>query len=74
MQDGCASLEHAKVVIHQLLAHAGKIKSQAEESENTVHEITRDIKQLDAAKKNLTLAITTLNHLHMLVSGVETLK
>lgn len=35
--------------------------------------ITRDIKQLDSAKKNLTSAITTLNHLHMLVSGVDNL-
>ncbi|XP_060532808.1 vacuolar protein sorting-associated protein 53 homolog isoform X2 [Cylas formicarius] len=39
-----------------------------------VREITRDIKQLDCAKRNLTLAITTLNHLHMLVGGVDTLK
>lgn len=67
-------MEQAKSVINQLLAHAERIKSQAEESEDTVREITRDIKQLDAAKKNLTVAITTLNHLHMLVSGVETLK
>lgn len=36
--------------------------------------ITSDIKQLDCAKKNLTSAITTLNHLHMLVDGVEKLK
>ncbi len=34
----------------------------------------RDIKQLDTAKKNLTAAITTLNHLHMLVGGVATLQ
>lgn len=39
-----------------------------------VREITRDIKQLDCAKKNLTLAITTLNHLHMLVGGIDNLK
>ena len=38
-----------------------------------VKDITRDIKQLDTAKKNLTQAITTLNHLHMLVGGVATL-
>ena len=38
-----------------------------------VKEITRDIKQLDTAKRNLTTAITTLNHLHMLVGGVATL-
>ena len=38
-----------------------------------VKEITRDIKQLDTAKRNLTQAITTLNHLHMLVRGTATL-
>ena len=38
-----------------------------------VREITRDIKQLDHAKRNLTSSITTLNHLHMLVGGVDSL-
>lgn len=38
-----------------------------------VKEITRDIKQLDHAKRHLTGSITTLNHLHMLVGGVDTL-
>lgn len=74
MQEGHAALGQAREIIRQLLAHADKIKSQAEESEDTVREITRDIKQLDIAKKNLTTAITTLNHLHMLVSGIDTLQ
>ena len=39
-----------------------------------VKEITRDIKQLDYAKRHLTNSITTLNHLHMLVGGVENLQ
>ena len=43
-------------------------------TEEIVKNITSDIKQLDCAKKNLTTAITTLNHLHMLVDGVEKLK
>ncbi len=38
-----------------------------------VKEITRDIKQLDHAKRHLTSSITTLNHLHMLVGGVDSL-
>lgn len=42
--------------------------------QDIVKGITCDIKQLDNAKKNLTTAITTLNHLHMLVGGIETLK
>jgi vacuolar protein sorting-associated protein 53 len=36
-----------------------------------VKEITRDIKQLDVAKKNLTTSITTLNHLQMLIDGID---
>ena len=43
-------------------------------SEEMVREITRDIKQLDHAKRNLTASIATLNHLHMLVGGVSTLQ
>lgn len=39
-----------------------------------VREITSEIKQLDCAKSNLTAAITALNHLHMLVGGVDTLR
>ena len=46
------------------------IKNKAGESETMVKEITRDIKQLDTAKRNLTAAITTLNHLHMLVNTI----
>ena len=39
-----------------------------------VKEITRDIKQLDHGKRHLTSSITTLNHLHMLVGGVDSLQ
>lgn len=47
---------------------------RAEQSEAAVQTITRDIKQLDCAKRNLTSAITALNHLHMLAQGVDSLK
>ncbi|KAH9643272.1 hypothetical protein HF086_005934 [Spodoptera exigua] len=47
---------------------------KAERSESMVREITSEIKQLDCAKSNLTAAITALNHLHMLVGGVDTLR
>ena len=39
-----------------------------------VIEITRDIKQLDISKKNLTMSIKILNHLFILVEGVESLE
>ncbi|XP_011691357.1 PREDICTED: vacuolar protein sorting-associated protein 53 homolog [Wasmannia auropunctata] len=73
-QDGRAALEDAQKVIKQLFVHIKDIKDKAEQSEEVVKEITRDIKQLDFAKKNLTASITALNHLHMLVEGVDNLK
>jgi chromosome segregation ATPase len=73
-QDGKTALQDAQKAIRQLFVQIKDIKSKAEQSEETVKEITRDIKQLDFAKKNLTSSIITLNHLHMLVDGVETLK
>ncbi|XP_011880495.1 PREDICTED: vacuolar protein sorting-associated protein 53 homolog [Vollenhovia emeryi] len=73
-QDGRAALEDAQKVIRQLFVHIKDIKNKAEQSEEVVKEITRDIKQLDFAKKNLTASITALNHLHMLVDGVDNLK
>lgn len=73
-QDGAAALEEAQRAISQLFVRIQDIRVKAEKSEHTVREITRDIKQLDTAKKNLTSAITTLNHLHFLVYGVEQLE
>ncbi|XP_032672453.1 vacuolar protein sorting-associated protein 53 homolog [Odontomachus brunneus] len=73
-QDGRAALEDAQKVIGKLFVHIKDIKDKAEKSEEVVKEITRDIKQLDFAKRNLTASITALNHLHMLVEGVDTLK
>lgn len=35
--------------------------------------MTKDIKQLDVAKRNLTDSITTLHHLHLLLTGVNSL-
>lgn len=72
--EGKLALDEAQKTIQQLFTQIGDIKSRAEVTEDIVKAITSDIKQLDSAKKNLTSAITTLNHLHMLVGGVEKLK
>lgn len=72
--DERAALKEAQSVIRQMYTQVTEIKRKAEQSEETVREITRDIKQMDCAKRNLTSAITTLNHLNMLVSGVDTLR
>lgn len=73
-QDGRQALEEAQKAIKQLFARIKDIKEKAEKSEHMVKEITRDIKQLDHAKRHLTASILTLNQLHMLVDGVEKLQ
>ena len=74
VEDASLALAEAQSSIVDLFTQIRDIKTKAAESEATVRDITRDIKQLDVAKRNLTSAITTLNHLHMLVGGVLTLK
>lgn len=72
-EQGKQALEEAQKTMSLLFGQITDIKSRAERTENIVKEITQDIKQLDCAKKNLTAAITVLNHLHMLFGGVESL-
>ena len=72
--DGAAALDEAQRSVVQLFGRIKEIRSKAEKSEQTVSEITRDIKQLDRAKRNITSAITTLNHLHFLVFGLDQLE
>uniref|UniRef100_T1J5E2 Vacuolar protein sorting-associated protein 53 homolog n=1 Tax=Strigamia maritima TaxID=126957 RepID=T1J5E2_STRMM len=73
-QDGQQALKESQEAIQQLFSKIKDIKEKSEKSEQMVKEITRDIKQLDHAKRHLTISITTLNHLHMLVGGVDTLQ
>ncbi|NXN99220.1 VPS53 protein, partial [Rhinopomastus cyanomelas] len=73
-QDGRQALEEAQKAIQQLFGKIKDIKDKAEKSEQMVKEITRDIKQLDHAKRHLTTSITTLNHLYMLAGGVDSLE
>lgn len=56
--------------ISDLFSKVALIKDKASQSEVMVHEICRDIRSLDTAKKHLTLTIRALRNLHMLVSAV----
>ncbi|CAF0997701.1 unnamed protein product [Brachionus calyciflorus] len=73
-ENGKTSLEDAQKAIMHLFSQIKDIKSKAEKSEEMVKEITRDIKQLDVAKKNISHSITILNHLYFLLEGVEQLE
>ncbi|XP_060808723.1 vacuolar protein sorting-associated protein 53 homolog isoform X2 [Amyelois transitella] len=72
-EEGQKALLHAQQCIAELALQVADINKKAERSESMVREITSEIKQLDCAKSNLTAAITALNHLHMLVGGVDSL-
>ncbi|CAB3221851.1 unnamed protein product [Arctia plantaginis] len=71
---GQNALLEAQRCIAELALQVADINKKAERSESMVREITSEIKQLDCAKSNLTAAITALNHLHMLVGGVDKLR
>eukprot|EP01091_Cochliopodium_minus_P009180 TRINITY_DN2198_c5_g2_i1.p1 TRINITY_DN2198_c5_g2~~TRINITY_DN2198_c5_g2_i1.p1 ORF type:complete len:753 (+),score=246.17 TRINITY_DN2198_c5_g2_i1:49-2307(+) len=67
-------LEMANRSIQDLFNKIYDIKNKAEKSEEIVTEISRDIKSLDYAKKNLTDTIRTLQRLQMYVTCVDQLK
>lgn len=70
-KEDLAAATHA---VEELMYKIREIKSKAEQSENMVQEICRDIKKLDFAKKHITTTITALHRLTMLVSAVEQLQ
>jgi hypothetical protein len=67
------AVSQAQDSMHELFGKIKAIKEKANQSENMVQEICREIKSLDYAKKNLTLSIQALRNLHMLTSAVEQL-
>ncbi|TKR77009.1 hypothetical protein L596_018061 [Steinernema carpocapsae] len=71
--DGDIALSQALSAMNELETRIKSIRSKTQSSESNVQEMTRDIKQLDVAKCNLTASITTLHHLHILLTGVNSL-
>uniref|UniRef100_A0A7E4W585 Vacuolar protein sorting-associated protein 53 homolog n=1 Tax=Panagrellus redivivus TaxID=6233 RepID=A0A7E4W585_PANRE len=70
---GNSALDAARASMRGLEQRLTKVRSRTQSSETSVHTMTRDINQLDVAKKNLTSSITTLHHLHILLVGVNNL-
>ena len=52
----------------------GQIQTKTRQTEATVEEICCDIRQLDAAKQNLTATVTSLRRLQMLIQAVDKLQ
>uniref|UniRef100_A0A914HZG1 Ribosome biogenesis protein NOP53 n=1 Tax=Globodera rostochiensis TaxID=31243 RepID=A0A914HZG1_GLORO len=67
------ALLQAHTTIAELEQKVQEIRDKTLCSESSVHELTKDIRQLDVAKKNLTESIATLHHLHLLLNGVNSL-
>jgi hypothetical protein len=67
-------VQDAKASVSSLEQRIRQVQQKASQSEKTVREITKDMKRLDCAKRNLQRTITTLKRLHMLVHAVEQLR
>ncbi|KAJ3108471.1 Vacuolar protein sorting-associated protein 53 [Phlyctochytrium planicorne] len=67
-------LEQCKMAIQQLFNRIKEIRSKATESEHMVHEITRDIQNLDNCKKNLLKSNDVLKRLQVFVVTMDHLK
>ncbi|CAJ0942568.1 unnamed protein product, partial [Mesorhabditis belari] len=72
-KEGEDALKEAQAAMAQLEKKIESIRGKTQSSDEVVREMTRDIHQLDIAKRNLTAAITTLHHLHILLTGVDDL-
>jgi len=69
-----ADLDEAKAAVGELFERIKAIRAKAEQSEELVSDVCRDIKSLDIAKRNLTLTVTALKRLVMLVTALEQLR
>uniref|UniRef100_A0A915PFA0 Vacuolar protein sorting-associated protein 53 homolog n=1 Tax=Setaria digitata TaxID=48799 RepID=A0A915PFA0_9BILA len=71
--EGDQALNEAHAAMRDLeeRVHAVCLKTQS--SESVVQEMTRDIKQLDVAKRNLISSLKALHHLQILLTGVYSL-
>ncbi|KAJ1541108.1 Vacuolar protein sorting-associated protein 53, partial [Cladochytrium tenue] len=76
--DGAAEVAseilQVKAAIEELYERINMIREKAGSSEQMVQDITRDIKSLDQAKKNLVTSITTIKRLQMLASSLDYIK
>ncbi|KAG5439871.1 hypothetical protein PCANB_000153 [Pneumocystis canis] len=63
-----------KESFQELIQEIESMQSRAFQTENLVTEITADIKQLDQAKRNITLSMIVLKRLQMLAIAYEQLK
>ncbi|CAN9305041.1 unnamed protein product [Alternaria alternata] len=64
----------AKAELADLFKKIESVRERAMQTEQTITEMTADIKRLDSTKKNLTLSMTALKRLQMLTTAYEQLR
>ncbi|VDN92232.1 unnamed protein product [Brugia pahangi] len=71
--EGGQALDEAHAAMRDLEERVQAVCLKTQSSENVVQEMTRDIKQLDVAKRNLISSLKALHHLQILLTGVYSL-
>ncbi|VDK73148.1 unnamed protein product [Litomosoides sigmodontis] len=71
--EGDQALREAYAAMKDLEERVRTVCLKTQSSESVVQEMTRDIKQLDVAKRNLISSLKALHHLQILLTGVHSL-
>jgi septal ring factor EnvC (AmiA/AmiB activator) len=66
--DSVQRIQAAKAELADLFMTIESVRERAVQTEQTITEMTADIKRLDSTKKNLTLSMTALKRLQMLTT------
>ncbi|KAF2754091.1 hypothetical protein EJ05DRAFT_514119 [Pseudovirgaria hyperparasitica] len=72
--DSVQRIQTAKAELADLFKKIEGVKARAFQTEQTITEMTADIKRLDSTKRNLTLSMTALKRLQMLTTAYEQLR
>jgi hypothetical protein len=72
--DSVQRIQAAKAELVDLFKTIESVRERAVQTEQTITEMTADIKRLDSTKKNLTLSMTALKRLQMLTTAYEQLR
>jgi chromosome segregation ATPase len=72
--DSVERIQAAKAELADLFRNIESVRERAVQTEQTITEMTADIKRLDNTKRNLTLSMTALKRLQMLTTAYEQLR
>jgi regulator of replication initiation timing len=72
--DSVKRIQDAKSDLAELFKKVEGVRERAIQTEETITEMTADIKRLDNTKKNLTLSMTALKRLQMLTTAYDQLR